>query len=113
MAGRCPCSRGPLVTDAAAGQHQVLVGTGHTDTTRHDFVAIDCLGDVEGGGPLENVGKRADALGRKVMDYEHSAGKVGGQGSYQPKEGLYAPSGEPQHCDVANWHVARAFLRVT
>jgi hypothetical protein len=91
----------------------VLVGAGYADAARHDGLAVDRLRDGERGGPLEDIRKRADALGREVVDDEHSAGKVGGQGSHQPKQGLDAPSGKAHYYDVANWHAARAFLSVT
>jgi hypothetical protein len=91
----------------------VLVGAGHADAARDDGVAVDGLDDIERRGPLEDVGKRADALGREVVDDEHRTGKVGRQGFHQPKEGLDAPSGKTHYHDVANWHAARAFLGET
>jgi hypothetical protein len=76
---------------------------------RQDGGAVDCLRDLERGGPLEDVGKRADALGREVMDDKNGARKVGRQGFYQPKERLDAASGKAQHYDVANWHAPVPF----
>jgi hypothetical protein len=91
----------------------VLVGTGHANSARHDGLVVDRLRDVKRGRPLDDIGKRADTLGREVVDDEHGTRKVGGQALHQPKEGLDAPSGKAHYNNVANWHAARAFLSVT